>query len=88
MRDTLFKELTRHLAFPAFQSLQMHYETGRRDRDGEEPSLSPGRNPPSFPEIIDAALLRVGKTAGAPDLWLGAAAEGEAADASAGQGNS
>lgn len=88
MRDTLVKELTRHCAFSAFQSLQMRYETGRREREGEEQSLSTGRNSPSFTEVIDAALLRVGKTAGAPDLWLGADAEGEAANATAGQGNS
>jgi hypothetical protein len=66
----------------------MRYETGRRERDGESQNLTTDRNSPSFTEVIDAALLRVGKTAGAPDLWLGAAAEGEAANAIAGHENS
>lgn len=68
-------------------SLQMRYETGRQERHDEEQSLSTDRNSPSFTEVIDAALLRVGKTAGAPDLWLGAGAEGENANAIAGEGN-
>ncbi|TKA53843.1 hypothetical protein B0A53_03633 [Rhodotorula sp. CCFEE 5036] len=71
-----------------YLSLQMRYETGRRERDGESQNLTTDRNSPSFTEVIDAALLRVGKTAGAPDLWLGAAAEGEAANAIAGHENS
>lgn len=65
----------------------MRYETGRQERHDEEQSLSTDRNSPSFTEVIDAALLRVGKTAGAPDLWLGAGAEGENANAIAGEGN-